>query len=71
MTKQEQNDIIKQVWTKHLQRTDSIPEDLADRYSIWLRSIIQQAASMLTADGQSGGEQQQQEPAPSGEQPAA
>lgn len=71
MTKQEQNDIIKQVWTKHLQRTDSIPEDLADRYSIWLRSIIQQAASMLTADGQSGGEQQQQGPAPGGEQPAA
>jgi hypothetical protein len=48
MTRQEANDIIKNVWTQHLQRKDSIPEDLADGYSIWLRGKIQQAAGQLT-----------------------
>jgi hypothetical protein len=63
MTKQESNDIIKRVWTEHLQRTpESIPEDLADNYSLWLRSVIQKASSMLTADGQASQEAPQQEP---------
>ena len=48
MTRQEANDIIKNVWTQHLQRKDNIPEDLADGYSIWLRGKIQQAAGQLT-----------------------
>ena len=66
MTKQEQNDIIKRVWTEHLQRHDDIPESLADNYSIWLRSIIKQAAGQLTvgqvseAVPQEGGEQAEQ-----------
>ena len=75
MTKQEQNDIIKQVWTEHLQRKDDLPADLADGYSIWLQALIKEAAPLLSpeqsAGNQSTGEQQQQGPAPGGEQPAA
>lgn len=47
MTKQEQNSIIKNVWTRHLQDADSIPEDVADTYSIWLRGKIKQASDRL------------------------
>ena len=57
MTKQEQNDIIKRVWTEHLQRKDDIPESLADGYSIWLRTKIREAASQLTTS--QGSDQQQ------------
>ncbi len=70
MTKQEQNDIIKQVWEEHLQRKDDIPKTLADNYSIWLRSIIKQAAGQLTIGNPSEavqqvdqGQEQQQEQA--------
>ena len=70
MTKQEQNDIIKRVWEEHLQRKDDIPKTLADNYSIWLRSIIKQAAAQLTVGNPSEavqqedqGQEQQQEQA--------
>ena len=74
MTKQEQNDIIKRVWEEHLQRKDDIPKTLADNYSIWLRSIIKQAATQLTVgnpseavqqedQGQTQQEQAEQQPA--------
>ena len=74
MTKQEQNDIIKRVWEEHLQRKDDIPKTLADNYSIWLRSIIKQAAGQLTVgnpseavhpphQGQTQQEQAEQQPA--------
>lgn len=64
MTKQEQNDIIKRVWTEHLQRQDDIPESLADNYSIWLRGVIKQASQLLVVGqsaemNQAGGEQQE------------
>ena len=58
MTKQEQNDIIKRVWEEHLQRKDDIPKTLADNYSIWLRSIIKQAAGQLTVGNPSEAVQQ-------------
>lgn len=54
MTKQEQNDIIKRVWTEHLQRKDNIPESLADQYSIWLRTKIREAVPQLSAAQQGG-----------------
>lgn len=70
MTKQEQSDIIKRVWEEHLQRKDDIPKTLADNYSIWLRSIIKQAAGQLTVGNPSEavqqedqGQEQQQEQA--------
>ena len=59
MTKQEQNDIIKRVWEEHLQRKDDIPKTLADNYSIWLRSIIKQAAAQLTVGNPSKAVQQE------------
>lgn len=64
MTKQEQNDIIKRVWTEHLQRRDDIPKTLADNYSIWLRGVIKQAAGQLMVGnvseaGQTGAEEGQ------------
>lgn len=59
MNKQEQNDIIKRVWEEHLQRKDDIPKTLADNYSIWLRSIIKQAAAQLTVGNPSEAVQQE------------
>ena len=59
MTKQEQNDIIKRVWEEHLHRKDDIPKTLADNYSIWLRSIIKQAAGQLTVGNPSEAVQQE------------
>lgn len=59
MTKQEQNDIVKRVWEEHLQRKDDIPKTLADNYSIWLRSIIKQAAGQLTVGNPSEAVQQE------------
>lgn len=66
MTKQEQNDIIKRVWTEHLQRQDDIPESIADNYSIWLRGVIKQASQLLVVGqsaevNQANGEEQGQE----------
>lgn len=59
MTKQEQNNIIKQVWTEHLQRTDDIPTDIANKYSLWVRGIIKTAVDRLKAnvETQAGDEQ--------------
>jgi len=68
MTKQEQNDIIKRVWTEHLQRKDDIPADLADKYSTWLKGKIQQASSLLVEQspqpqqGQGQAQAQEQQP---------
>lgn len=54
MTKEEQNNIIKSVWTKKLQEKKSIPEDIADMYSTWLRAKIREAVPQLSAS-QDGG----------------
>lgn len=54
MTKEEQNTIIKNVWTKKLQEKKSIPEDVADMYSTWLRAKIREAVPQLSAS-QDGG----------------
>lgn len=54
MTKEEQNTIIKSVWVKKLQEHKSIPEDIADMYSTWLRAKIREAVPQLSAS-QDGG----------------
>ena len=56
MTKEEQNNIILDVWQKHLMQKDSLPESIADTFSNWLRAKIKQASAMLT--------QAQQQPSP-------
>ena len=57
MTKQETNAIIEQVWTEQLQRTDDMPKDLANKYSLWLQGVMRQAAPLI-----SGVNAQQQAP---------
>ena len=48
MTKEEQNQIIKDKWVEHLQRSDDIPESIGEIYKNWLIGKIQQASSQLT-----------------------
>lgn len=52
MTKQDMNSIIERVWTQQLQRVESIPQDLANKYSLWLQGVIKQAAPLLQNAGQ-------------------
>lgn len=61
MTKQEQNQIIKDKWVEHLQRSDDIPESIGEIYKNWLIGKIQQASSQLTQVQGPQGEQQGQE----------
>lgn len=64
MTKEEQNQIIKNKWVEHLQREDNIPESVGEIYRNWLLGKIQQASAQLTqtqGPQNQGGEEQQQE----------
>lgn len=63
MTKQEANSIIERVWTEHLQRVDNVPEDLANKFSLWLQGVLKQAAPLLNKNSTShqGQEQPQQQ----------
>lgn len=47
MTKEEQNQIIKDKWVEHLQREDNIPESVGEIYRNWLLGKIQQASDQL------------------------
>ena len=61
MTKEEQNQIIKDKWVEHLQREDSIPESVGEIYKNWLLGKIQQASEQLKQPANSEGDQQQEE----------
>lgn len=61
MTKEEQNQIIKNKMVEHLQREDSIPESIGEIYRNWLLGKIQQASEQLKQPANSEGDQQQQE----------
>ena len=61
MTKEEQNQIIKDKWVEHLQREDSIPESVGEIYRNWLLGKIQQASEQLKQPANSEGDQQQEE----------
>lgn len=61
MTKEEQNQIIKDKWVEHLQREDSIPESVGEIYRNWLLGKIQQASEQLRQPANSEGDQQQGE----------
>lgn len=71
MTKQEQNNIILQVWQEHLQRKDKLPERIADIYSKWLRGVIQQASPLLTTQNNQPAQEPQQAEQPQEEQQQA
>ena len=61
MTKEEQNQIIKDKWVEHLQREDNIPESIGEIYRNWLLGKIQQASEQLKQPANSEGDQQQEE----------
>ena len=61
MTKEDQNQIIKDKWVEHLQREDNIPESVGEIYRNWLLGKIQQASEQLTQPANSEGDQQQEE----------
>lgn len=61
MTKEEQNQIIKNKWVEHLQREDNIPESVGEIYRNWLLGKIQQASEQLKQPANSEGDQQQQQ----------
>lgn len=47
MTKEEQNQIIKDTWVRNLQKEKSIPEDIGNIYRNWLLGKIKQASDQL------------------------
>ena len=61
MTRQEQNQIIKDKWVEHLQRSDDIPESIGEIYKNWLVGKIQQVSAQLTQVQGPQGDQQGQE----------
>ena len=61
MTKEEQNQIIKDKWVEHLQREDNIPESVGEIDRNWLLGKIQQAREQLKQPANSEGDQQQEE----------
>lgn len=52
MTKEEQNQIIKDVWVRNLQKEKSIPEDVGEIYKNWLLGKIQEAHAQLNQPAQ-------------------
>lgn len=57
MTKEEQNQIIKDTWVRHLLKEGDIPEDIGLIYRNWVLGKVQEASSQLTAQGQAAQQQ--------------
>ena len=47
MTKEEQNQIIKDAWVRNLQKEKDIPEGIGNIYRNWLLGKIKQASDQL------------------------
>lgn len=47
MTKEEQNQIIKDAWVRNLQKEADIPEDIGNIYKNWVLTKIQEASAQL------------------------
>lgn len=64
MTKEEQNQIIKDTWVRNLQKEKDIPEDIGNIYRNWLLGKIKQASDQLKQtqgpQDQGDGEQEQE-----------
>lgn len=58
MTKEEQNQIIKDTWTRNLQKETSIPDDIGETYKNWVRGLIQQASAQMQAVEQAPAEEE-------------
>lgn len=68
MTKEDQNQMIKDAWVRNLQKEKDIPEDVGNIYKNWLLGKIKQASDQLKQtqgpqDQQGQGEDQQQQEA--------
>jgi hypothetical protein len=71
MTKEEQDDILKAAWERKIKENHDMPSDLADTYSKWVRSKVQQGQQLITQpingaepQQQSTGGKEQNKPAP-------
>lgn len=64
MTKEDQNQIIKDTWVRNLQKEKDIPEDIGNIYRNWLLGKIKQASDQLKQtqgpQDQGNGEQEQE-----------
>lgn len=47
MTKEEQNQIIKDKMVEHLQRENDVPDSIGEIYKNWLLGKVQQASEQL------------------------
>lgn len=52
MTKEEQNQIIKDAWVRNLQKEGDIPKDLGEIYRNWVLTKVQQASDQLKQPAQ-------------------
>ena len=59
MTKEEQNQIIKDAWVRNLQKRTDIPEDIGNVYKNWLLGKIAQASQQMMQAQQQQGQQDQ------------
>lgn len=54
MTKEDQNQIIKDALVRNLRKETEIPDDIGNIYKNWLLGKIQQAAPQLQSNNKSG-----------------
>lgn len=72
MTKEDQNQIIKDAWVRNLQKKEDIPEDIGQTFRNWVLGLIKKSNGQLTQmqgpqdkdQQQSEGQQQNQAQAP-------
>lgn len=60
MTKEEQNQIIKDAWVRNLQKSVNIPENIGNVYKNWLLGKIKQASQQMMQSQQQAQQQPQQ-----------
>lgn len=70
MTKEEQNQIIKDAWVRNLKKETDIPTDIGQLYENWVLVKIQEAQQQLLQPQQQQ-EAQQNQPQGQGEQQEA
>lgn len=71
MTKEEQNQIIKDAWVRNLQKEGDIPTGIGQIYENWVLGKIQEAQQQLLQPQQQQEAQQGQEAQGQGEQQEA
>lgn len=61
MTKERQNQIIKDAWVRSLQKNNDIPSDIGNIYRNWLLGKINQASAQLRQPAQPADQEQGQQ----------